>query len=96
MKTGLTKQEKTTEIWFDEKEPIIYIKTHNTNLKNRLKKYARRYSVQCRLTAEDRETGCMEFEIEKGRLSFRLTAPYTEERRAAASKYAKEHNPFSK
>ena len=45
LKTGLTKKEKTTEIWFDEKEPIIYIKTHNTNLKNRLKKYAHRYSA---------------------------------------------------
>ena len=96
MKTELTKHEKTTEIWFDEKETIIYIKTHNTNMKNRLKKYACRYSAQCRLTAEDIETGCMEFEIEKGRLSFRLTAPYTKERRAAASEYAKTHNPFSK
>ena len=96
MKTGLTKQEKTTEIWFDEKEPIIYIKTHNTNLKNRLVKYSHKYPAMYRFTAEDNETGCMEFEIEKGRLSFRLTAPYSEERRVAASKYAKKHNPFSK
>jgi len=29
------------------------------------------------------------FEIEKGRLSFRLTAPYSAERRKAASEYAK-------
>ena len=36
MRTGLTKQEKTTDIWFDEKEPLIYIRTHNTDLKNRL------------------------------------------------------------
>ena len=49
MRTGLTKQEKTTDIWFDEKEPLIYIRTHNTDLKNR------------------------------------LTAPYSEERRRAAS-----------
>ena len=35
------------------------------------------------------ETGCMEFDIEKGRLSFRLTAPYSEERRRAASEAAK-------
>ena len=90
MKTGLTKQEKTTEIWFDEKEPIIYIKNHNTNLKNRLAKYSNKYPTQCRLTAECNETGCMEFEIEKGRLSFRLTVPYSEERRASASsKYAR-------
>ena len=35
MRTGLTKQEKTTDIWFDEKDPLIYIRTHNTDLKNR-------------------------------------------------------------
>jgi len=32
MRTGLTKQEKATNIWFDEKEPLIYIRTHNTDL----------------------------------------------------------------
>ena len=36
MRTGLTKQEKTTDIWFDEKEPLIHIRTHNTALKKRL------------------------------------------------------------
>ena len=41
--------------------------------------------------AGDPETGCMEFEIAKGRFSFRLTAPYSEERRQAASDYAKKH-----
>lgn len=38
----------------------------------------------------------MEFVIAKGRFSFRLTAPYTEERRVAASRYAREHNRFRK
>ena len=61
MRTGLTKQEKTTDIWFDE-------------------------------TDADPETGCMEFDIEKGRFSFRLTAPYSEERRRAARRYARENN----
>ena len=36
MRTGLTKQEKTTDIWFDEKAPLIHIRTHNTDLKKRL------------------------------------------------------------
>ena len=36
MRTGLTKQEKTTEIYFDEKDPTIFIRIHNTDLKNRL------------------------------------------------------------
>ena len=92
MKTGLTKQEKTTDIWFDEKNPIIHIRTHNTDLKNRLTAYAVAHPDQCRQTDADPDTGCMEFEICKGRFSFRLTAPYSEERRNAASKAAKKHS----
>ena len=96
LKTGLTKQEKTTEIWFDEKSPNINIRTHNTDLKNRLTAYSRSYPNLCKRIAEDEDTGFMEFVIAKGRFSFRLTAPYTKERRAAASRYAKEHNFFRK
>ena len=40
MRTGLTKQEKTTDIWFDEKDPLIHIRTHNTDLKKRLAAFA--------------------------------------------------------
>ena len=89
MRTGLTKSQKVTEICFDEKAPLIYIRTHNTDLKNRLTAYSRRYPAICKLTDEDAETGCMEFEIRKGRFSFRLTAPYSAERRRAASEAAK-------
>ena len=89
MRTGLTKQEKTTEIYFDEKEPTIYIRTHNTDLRNRLTAYAAAHPGECRQTDADPDTGCKEFEIEKGRFSFRLTAPYREERRRAASEAAK-------
>ena len=89
MRTGLTKQEKTTDIWFDEKDPLIHIRTHNTDLKKRLAAYAGQHPDQCRQTDADPETGCMEFEIHKGRFSFRLTAPYSEERRERARQYAK-------
>ena len=89
MRTGLAKQEKTTDIWFDEKDPLIHIRTHNTDLKKRLAAYARRYPDECRQTDADQKTGCMDFDIEKGRFSFRLTAPYSEERRRAASEAAK-------
>ena len=92
MRTGLTKQEKTTDIWFDEKDPLIHIRTHNTDLKKRLAAYAGQHPDQCRQTDTDPDTGCMEFEIRKGRFSFRLTAPYSEERRNAASKAAKKHS----
>ena len=74
MRTGLTKQEKTTDIWFDEKDPLIHIRTHNTDLKKRLAAYAGQHPDQCRQTDADPETDCMEFDIAKGRFSFRLTA----------------------
>ena len=88
MRTGLTKQEKTTDIWFDEKDPLIHIRTHNTDLKKRLTAFATKYPQCCRQTDDD-EQGGLTFEIEKGRFSFRLTAPYSAERRKTASEAAK-------
>ena len=92
MRAGLTKKEKTTAIYFDEYNGLIEVQTHNTDLKKRLAAYAGHYPGECRQTDADEETGCMEFEIAKGRFSFRLTAPYSEERREAARKYARENN----
>lgn len=92
MKTGLTKQEKTTAILFDEKEPIIHVRTHKTDLKNRLTKYSHRYPAICKLTNDDPEIGCKGFEIEKGHFFFRLTATYNEERRQKASENAKQND----
>ena len=54
--------------------------------------YSRRYPAICQQTDADPETGCMEFDIEKGRFSFRLTAPYSDLRRRAASEAAKIHS----
>ena len=89
MRTGLTKSQKITEICFDEKEPLIHIRTHNADLKNRLTAYAAVHPGECCQTDADPDTGCMEFEIRKGQFSFRLTAPYSEERRRAASEAVK-------
>ena len=36
MRTGLTKRQKTTEIFFDETKSRITVYTHNTDLKKRL------------------------------------------------------------
>ena len=80
MRTGLTKREKTTGIYFDEYGSKIEVQTHNTNLKKRLTAFAKEYPQCCRQIDDD-EQGGLTFEIEKGRLSFRLTAPYSEERR---------------
>ena len=88
MRTGLTKKQKTTMIYFDEQSRIIEVQTHNTDLKKRLTAFAAKYPQCCRQTDDD-EQGGLTFEIEKGRFSFRLTAPYSAERRRAASKAAK-------
>ena len=87
MRTGLTKKQKTTVIYFDEHSRIIKVQTHNTDLKKRLTAFAAKYPQCCRQTDDD-EQGGLTFEIEKGRLSFRLTAPYSEKRREAASEWA--------
>ena len=88
MRTGLTKKQKTTMIYFDEQSRIIEVQTHNTDLKKRLTAFAAKYPQCCRQTDDDEQDG-LTFEIEKGRFSFRLTAPYSAERRRAASKAAK-------
>ena len=74
MRTGLTKQEKTTDIWFDEKDPLIHIRTHNTDLKKRLAAYAGQHPDQCRQTDTDPDTGCMEFDC-KGAVLFPSDRP---------------------
>ena len=91
MRTGLTKKQKTTVIYFDEHSRIIEVQTHNTDLKKRLTAFAAKYPQCCRQTDDD-EQGGLTFEIEKRRLSFRLTAPYSEERRRAASEAAKKNS----
>lgn len=87
MRTGLTKKEKITTIYFDEYGSMIEVQTHNTDLKKRLTVFAKEHPQCCRQTDDD-EQGGLTFEIEKGRLSFRLTAPYSEERRQFAKERA--------
>ena len=83
MITNKKKNEKTTEIYFDETPAPVVIRTHNTALKKRLLTFAEKHPELCRLTDDD-ELGCLSFEINKDRFSIRLTAPYTEERRQLA------------
>ena len=69
MRTGLTKKQKTTVIYFDEQSRIIEVQTHNTYLKKRLTAFAAKYPQCCRQTDDD-EQGGLTVEIEKGWLSF--------------------------
>ena len=88
MKTGLTRKQKVTEFYFNEHDDLAEIYTHNTDLKKRLLAYAKKYPELCQLTDDDGQGG-LRFEIDKSRISIRLTAPYTDDRRKAASELAK-------
>ena len=90
LKTGLTKKQKVTEVIYNAKDHTAEIYTHDAKLKKRLRAFAEEYPELCRQTDDD-EQGGLTFEIEKGRFSFRLTAPYSEERRQTASEWAKKN-----
>ena len=82
MKTGLTKKQKIIEYYFNEADPIAEVCTHNTALKRRLLAYAEKHPDLCKLTDDDGQGG------------LRITEPYTDERRAAASEPAKKRKQF--
>ena len=88
MKTGLTKKQKVTEFYFNERDDLAEIYTHNTDLKKRLLAYAQVYPELCKLTEED-EHGGLRFEIDKHRIGIRITAPYSPERRESYRQRAK-------
>ena len=88
MRTGLTKKQKVTEVFYNAKDPTAEIYTHDTKLKKRLLAYATKFPDLCQQTDDD-EQGGLRFEIDKSRVSIRLTAPYSEERRKIASEVAK-------
>ena len=89
MKTGLTKKQKATEVYYNAKDPTAEVYTHDTKLKKRLLEYAAKFPELCQQTDDD-EQGGLRFEIDKSRISIRLTAPYSEERRKVASNRAKQ------
>ena len=85
----LTKEERETIIRFDETDGPIVIYTFNADLKKRLKSFAKKHPELCSMTAEDKDFGSITYEIEKSRLSIRLTAPYSEERRNSVGEIGK-------
>lgn len=95
MRTGLTKKQKVTEVYYNAKDPTAEVYTHDTKLKKWLLEYAAKFPELCQQTDDD-EQGGLRFEIDKSRISIRLTAPYTDDRRKAASKLAKENGIHNK
>lgn len=74
---------RAEEDYYNAKDPMAEIHTHDTKLKRRLMEYVVKYPQLCQLT-EDDEQGGLRFEIAKSRISIRLTAPYSDERRETA------------
>ena len=87
---NLTKYEKETIINFNEAEREASIYTYNADLKRRLAEFSRKYPQLCRMEYSTDEGG-VGYVMDKSRLSIRLIPPYSEERRAAAREYAKQH-----
>ena len=86
----LSKYEKETIINWNEAENLASIYTFNASLKRRLAEFSRKYPLLCRLERSTPE-GSVTYVLDKSRLSIRLVPPYSEERKAAAREYAKEH-----
>lgn len=86
--TRLTKYEKETIILTNEEDDFWNVFTYNKRLQRRFIAFAEAYPENCRFKSQNNEGG-MTFEIDKGRMSVRLTAPYSEERRQIAQDYGK-------
>lgn len=89
--TRLTKYEKETIILTSEGDDTYSVYTFNPTLKRRLADFAKKYPAVCHLESEDKKLGSQSYVIDKARLSIRLTAPYSDERRKAARENAKGH-----
>ena len=86
----LTKYEKETIILLNEGEDTAHIQTYNAGLRKRLAAFSKKHPDLCRLEKSFAQGGVL-YVLDKSRLSIRLIAPYSEERRKAASERARQH-----
>ena len=91
MKKTPKKKRKVTDLYFNEYDGTAEIYTFNTKLKKRLTAYSATYPDLCQQTDDD-EQGGLRFEIDKSRISIRLIAPYSEERKHSLARTAKKNN----
>ena len=85
----ISKSEKETILLTTEADDTWTVYTFNSALKKKLAGFAEQYPELCRLKSKDKEAGSVTYEMAKSRISIRLIPPYSEERRRAASEYAK-------
>lgn len=90
-KHRLNKYERETILLTSESDDTWDIYTFNTDLKNRLRKFAARYPELCKLKDENKELGSVSYINQKSRVSIHLNSPQSEARRKATSDYAKSH-----
>lgn len=87
----LSKEERETIIIYNQTNDPASITTFDADFKRRLNDFAQRYPALCRIEKMREDDGYVSYVIDKGRLSIRLVAPYSDARRKAASAYAKAH-----
>ena len=90
-KHRLNKYERETILLTSEGDDTWDIYTFNTDLKNRLKKFAARNPDLCKIKEENKELGSVSYTIQKSRVSIHLNSPQSEARRKAASIFGKNH-----
>ena len=86
----LTKIEKETIILFNEGEQEASIYTYNASLRKRLALFSKQHPELCRMERSF-DQGGVSYILDKSRLSIRLIAPYSEERRQKAREQGKEN-----
>lgn len=91
MITGIKKTHKTTEIYFDEAGEWTMVSTYNTSLKNRLLAFSKEYPELSEQTDDD-GYGSLSFRIQKKCFTYRLIAPYSDERKEKAREKMHELN----
>ncbi len=84
----LTKYERETIILWNQSDEPISIQTYDTKFKHKLEAFAKKYPDLCELERMN-DLGGAFYKLEKSRFSYRLIAPYSEERRKKASEQAK-------
>ncbi len=83
MDPELKRSEQTTEIYLSEDNLPVFIRTYSPKMIKRLTAFSKSCPELCRLTQTENDGGRI-FEVDKHRLSIRLTKPYSAKRRQAA------------
>lgn len=87
----LTKKDKYTEIYYDQSDAPMQIRTHDLNLIRKLTALSSNYPEECRLVETGQDSGAYFEVLDKSRVSIHVTKPYSAERRRKQSEWAKEH-----